>query len=234
MPHENIGKLIVAADSSQLGVLRSYQQKANTNGAGQLRWVEKDELHHLEPEVLGVAAVYSPTTGIIDSHSYMLALQGDFEGAGGMVAFNSKVNRLIYADSLVVECDDIALAPKILVNAAGLDAPRLSQSIGNAFETHYAIGHYYTLSGKSPFNRLVYPIAESGGLGVHVTLDIAHQVRFGPDVRWIDSHDYTFDDSQRDRFVAAIRAYYPGLDGVEAKSWVHRDTPKTCTSRKFR
>ena len=212
VPHEQLGKIIVATHASQIDVLRSYQAQATTNGAGQLTWLEEADIQSLEPSVKAVAGVLSPSTGIIDSHSFMLSLVGLLESSGGMIAFHSNVDRIGCEPRLSVEVDGLVLEPRYLVNAAGLNAPNLGRQVGRDWSTYYAKGHYYTLSGKSPFNRLVYPIGEKDGLGVHVTLDIAHQARFGPDVMWVDEEDYSFEESQRDAFVTAIRAYYPDLD----------------------
>ena len=212
VPHENIGKVIVATDESQFDVLRAYQKQALINGVGELPWLNRATLKKMEPEVECLGGVYSPTTGIIDSHAFMLSLEGDFEAAGGMIAFLTPVTKLRYKDSVIVDCGGMELSPNLFVNAAGLEAPQLSRQVGGEHEAHYARGRYYTLSGRSPFSRLVYPIAEEGGLGVHVTLDLSHQARFGPDVQWIDSINYEFDSSHYDEFVDAIRRYYPTLD----------------------
>ena len=167
----------------------------------------------LEPEVDALAGVYSESTGIIDSHAYMLSLVGELEAAGGMIAFLTEVTALRrWSGGVRVCCDDFALDADLVVNAAGLNAPAMASRLGGHHRGYYAKGHYYTLSGKSPFSRLVYPVAEAGGLGVHVTLDLAGQARFGPDVVWQEDEDYAFDESRLDRFVAAIRRYYPRLD----------------------
>ena len=212
VPHERIGKIIVATKPSQFDTLRQYQRQARENGAGELAWIDETRLQQLEPEVNAIAGVLSPTTGIIDSLSFMLSLEGLLESHGGMIAFRSEVQRMFCKPCLRVEVTDMDLEPRYLINAAGLNAPNLGRDVGRQWSSYYAKGHYYTLSGKSPFNRLVYPIAEADGLGVHVTLDVAHQARFGPDVVWIDEEDYSFDDSKRSEFIRAIRAYYPGLD----------------------
>ena len=212
VPHDNIGKVIVATSVDQFDVLRQYQEQALLNGVGELPWLEQSEVKALEPAVECLAGIWSPTTGIIDSHAFMLSLEGELEAHGGMIAFLAEVESLSVADGLLVSTQDFTLAPRVLVNSAGLDAPALTRQIGRDYRTFYAKGHYYTLSGKSPFSHLVYPIAEEGGLGVHVTLDMAYQARFGPDVVWQCGHDYGFDESRRDEFIEAIRHYYPDLD----------------------
>lgn len=212
VPHEQIGKVIVATAESQFATLQNYQEQARLNGVGELPWLNRSQLQQMEPEVECLAGIYSPSTGIIDSHAYMLSLEGDFESAGGMIAFQTPASKVEADDLLLVDCGELQLKPKLFVNSAGLEAPYISQQLGGTVKPYFARGHYYTLSGKSPFHRLVYPIAEEGGLGIHVTLDMSHQARFGPDVQWIDSADYEFDSSQRPDFIEAIRRYYPSLD----------------------
>lgn len=210
--HSRIGKIIVANSAKQESTLRQYQIQANRNGAGELQWLDQNEIYALEPHVNCHAGVFSPTTGIIDSHAFMMNLLGDVEASGGMVAFNSEVESIGFSDGLFVQCSGLMLKPRTLVNAAGLWAPSLSRQLGGLYNGYFAKGHYYTLSGKSPFNHLVYPVAESGGLGVHVTLDIGGQARFGPDVEWVNGVDYSFSHSSKQQFVESVRSYYPDLD----------------------
>ena len=213
VPHRRIGKIVVATSEAQFGVLRNYQRQARINGAGELPWLSRSEVLALEPEVDALAGVYSESTGIIDSHAYMVSLLGDLEAAGGIVSFLTEVTHLERCSGGVrVRCGDFDLDAELVVNAAGLNAPAMAARLGGSRCAYYAKGHYYALSGKSPFARLVYPIAEAGGLGVHVTLDMGGQARFGPDVVWQEDESYAFDESGFERFVAAIRSYYPGLD----------------------
>ena len=213
VPHRRIGKIVVATSKAQFAVLESYQRQARINGAGELPWLDRAEVLALEPEVDALAGVYSESTGIIDSHAYMLSLVGDLEAAGGTVAVHAEATALQrWAGGVRVRCGDFALDAALVVNAAGLSAPAMAARLGGAHRGYYAKGHYYTLSGQSPFSRLVYPIADAGGLGVHVTLDLGGQARFGPDVVWQKDEDYAFDERGFERFVAAIRRYYPGLD----------------------
>ena len=212
VPYERIGKIIVATREDQFEVLRNYQKQAVINGVGELTWLDKSEIRDREPAVECLAGVFSPTTGIIDSHAFMLSLEGELESNGGMIAFNTPVESLHHDGETLVDCTDIQLRPQLLINAAGLHAPNLSRQLGGRHKAYFAKGHYYTLSGTSPFNHLVYPVAASGGLGVHVTLDLAHQARFGPDVEWIDEADYDFSEENRSRFIETIRMYYPDLD----------------------
>lgn len=222
VPHRRIGKVIVAVADDEVAALEDYDRSARANGVDNLRFLDGAEVRALEPEVRAVAGLLSPATGIIDSHAYMQTLLNDFEGAGGIwLRATPVLDAEVAGDSgLLVRLGDeegTVVRVRSLVNSAGLEACGVAARIGGLVPAHvprphYAIGHYYLLSGRSPFGRLVYPIAPAGGLGVHVTLDMAGAVRFGPDVRWIDGIDYRFDDSQRAQFVDAIRRYYPGLD----------------------
>ncbi len=156
----------------------------------------------------------SPSTGIIDSHAYMLSLQGGLEAQGGVVVCNTEVRLLARERAAVrVVTDDLEVVATWVVNSAGLGAPALArQLVPESPRGWYARGRYYGYSGPAPFSRLVYPVAEAGGLGVHVTLDLAGQVRFGPDVEWIDGHDYRCDDRRRAEFCAAIPRYFPAVE----------------------
>jgi L-2-hydroxyglutarate oxidase LhgO len=213
VPHRRCGKIIVASTQDQVATLRGYQQQAESNGAGHLTWLSGDEVAALEPAVDAIAGVLSASTGIIDSHAYMLALQGAFEAAGGMVAFGTPVLGLARAgNGIIVTTPGVELHADAVVNAAGLAAPAVARWLtASAPRAYFARGHYYAYDGAAPFSRLVYPVAESGGLGVHVTLDLSGQVRFGPDLVWVDAVDYTFDDSRRTAFETAIRRYFPAL-----------------------
>jgi len=224
VPHQRIGKIVVASDESEVSAVKSYVEKANANGVTDLQWLSVEQLHELEPEVRCVAGFLSPSTGIIDSHAFMLALQGDAENHGANVVFFSPVESGELRDGkilLAVGGDEpMTLACQTVVNSAGLFAPNVARSIAG-FPTdkvppaYFAKAHYFTLSGKSPFRRLVYPVATNAFLGVHVTLDLGGQARFGPDVCWIDGVDYSFDSMRAALFYTAIRHYFPGLkDGA--------------------
>jgi len=222
VPHRRIGKLIVATDESEVGQLEGYLKAAQANGVDDLSWVERDELAEREPAVRAIRALLSPSTGIIDSHAYMQALLHDFEMAGGHFIRGVRIlmGKVTAAGIELQDNRHDCYRAKRLVNSAGLQAPSLAASLEgfpgqHVPNAHFAIGHYYVMRGKAPFNQLIYPVAVAGGLGVHVTLDMGGGARFGPDVRWIDQIDYSFDDSRRDEFVAAIRSYYPGLDESE-------------------
>ncbi|NKB97983.1 MAG: FAD-dependent oxidoreductase [Pseudomonadales bacterium] len=213
VPHRQCGKIIVASRSHQIPTVQAYVDKASANGVPDLAWLSAEEVSEMEPEVRTVGGVLSPSTGIIDSHAYMLSLQGILEAAHGMIAFKTVVKELKKtSQGIEVETEDFTLSCDNLINAGGLYAPSLAHKMVDAPDAYYAIGHYYSYAGKQPFSRLVYPTAEPGGLGVHVTLDLAGQVKFGPDVRWIGEINYDFDESHFDNFVQAISAYYPAVD----------------------
>lgn len=220
-----IGKLIVATSPAQLPGLEALRQAAHTNGVPDVERISPEEAKALEPQVACVAALWSPSSGIVDSHSFMLALQGDLENAGGVVAFGTPVVRArLHNGGIEVEtggAQPMRLACRLYVNAAGLGAPDLAhalegfpkQDLPRAF---YAKGNYFGLTGmRSPFRHLVYPMPEQAGLGIHATIDLGGQVRFGPDVEWVDAPDYTPNPARLGAFEVAIRTYWPGLpDGA--------------------
>jgi L-2-hydroxyglutarate oxidase LhgO len=224
IPHLNCGKVLVAAHEAQIPIVLGYIDKANANGVHDLRRISLEQLRELEPAVEAVAAVFSPSTGIVDSHAFMLALQGDLERAGGTVVFLSPIlGGEVITDGILLDVggrEPMSVCCNLLVNSAGLFAPQVARRIRGIPEPsippqYFAKGHYYTLSGKSPFNRLVYPMAGAGFLGVHVTVDLGGQARFGPDIDWIDGIDYSFDNARAPLFYQAIRQYYPALkDGA--------------------
>jgi L-2-hydroxyglutarate oxidase LhgO len=222
VPHKRSGKLIVATDEKQIEELKGIQAKAHANGVTDVVWMSRAQALALEPELSCVAALYSPSTGIIDSHALMLAYLGDAEAHGAMLALKSPLERVVMrngAFELHVAGSDPILSG-ILVNSAGLRAPTVARTIEGFPEKSipgefYAKGNYYSLARRSPFSRLVYPVPEPGGLGVHVTLDLAGQARFGPDVEWVERIAYDVDPRRAERFYAAIRRYWPGLpDGA--------------------
>jgi L-2-hydroxyglutarate oxidase LhgO len=222
--HRRIGKVVVATAIAQVPTLDKYREQAETNGVDDLRRLSAAELRDLEPEVSGVAAFLSPSTGIIDSHGLMLAYLGDAQSHGAALALASPV-RAGQIDSAgilleVAGAEPMELRCRSVVNCAGFAAQAVARSLRglpahSIPATHYAIGHYFTLSGAPPFRHLVYPVARRDWLGVHVTIDLAGRVRFGPDIEWVDRIDYRFDESRTAAFYEAIRDYYPGLrDGA--------------------
>lgn len=222
--HQRIGKVIVACDDSEIAALKKYKAQAEANGVDDLRMLTPTELKEMEPNVRCVAGFLSPSTGIIDSHGLMLSYLGEAEDNGAMLALSSPVlSGKVESDGIVLEvggADPMTLKCRTVIISAGLKAPDLARSIKGIPEdtippTFYAIGHYYTLTTKSPFNRLIYPVARPDWLGVHVTIDLGGRVKFGPDFEWIDRVDYQFDQTREASFYKAIRHYYPGLqDGT--------------------
>ncbi len=227
--HRRCGKLIVAAESAQLATLHRIQGQAAANGVDDLRLLSEQEAKAMEPALRCVAALLSPSTGIIDSHGLMLAFQGEAEDRGAMLALKSKVTGgAIAAGGILLEIggtEPMQVLARTVINSAGLKAQRVAASLRGFPQekippTFFAKGHYYSLTTRSPFNHLIYPVPEAAGLGVHLTLDLAGQARFGPDVEWIDEIDYDVDLRRADGFYRAIRNYWPGLkDGQLAPGY---------------
>lgn len=226
VPYRRLGKLIVATAEAQRARLHEIKDTARRNGVPELRLLEASEVRALEPAVKCVAALLSPNTGIVDSHALMLALQGEAEAHDAVFAFRSPVKggRVLDDGQLRLDVGDGAetqvLEASLVVNAAGLGAQGVASALhGVPAETiprqYYAKGNYFALTGRPPFSRLIYPVPEPGGLGIHVTLDLGGQARFGPDVEWVDAPEYSVDANRADRFAAAIRTYWPELpDGA--------------------
>ena len=229
--HQRCGKLIVATSAAQESRLAALQQQGKANGVDDLRRLGAAEARALEPDLACTAALLSPSTGIVDSHGLMLALLGDAEGAGASLALHSPLQRGSLdakAPGMVLEsggADSLRFKARLVINAAGLWAPQVAASLAGFPRAlipanFHAKGSYYALSGRAPFSRLVYPLPEAGGLGVHLTLDLGGQARFGPDVEWlpeptpglaIGELDYRVDPGRADAFHAEIRRYWPGL-----------------------
>lgn len=223
VPHRRCGKLIVATSAEQVAELEAIRRKAAANGVDDLEQISAAQAVALEPQLRCMAALVSPSTGIVDSHALMLSLLGDLENAGGMLALKSAVTRAELEEGGIVLMaqDGTRLRCRSVVNAAGLGAPDLARHFGGlATETvptaHFAKGNYFTLSGRAPFGRLVYPVPEPGGLGVHLTIDLGGQAKFGPDVQWVSSpDDLVVDPARGDAFYAEVRKYWPALpDGA--------------------
>jgi L-2-hydroxyglutarate oxidase LhgO len=220
IPHRKLGKLIVVGRDADRPALEKLHAQATRNGVEGLLMLEGAEAKRMEPALACAAAFHSPETGIIDSHRYMLALQGDLEDRGGVLALNTPVERLTPVPggwevrygghepgSLIVDA---------VVNSAGHGA----HAVARATEGYppewvprlvLAKGNYFAYSGKPAFTRLIYPVPVPGGLGIHVTLDFAGRMRFGPDVEWVDRYDYAVDPRRGDTFYQPIRTYWPAL-----------------------
>ncbi|AWM09518.1 NAD(P)/FAD-dependent oxidoreductase [Bradyrhizobium symbiodeficiens] len=229
IPHRNCGKLIVATSPKETEKLQSIKAHAEANGVLDMQLLTGEAARALEPALACDAALLSPSTGIIDSHAYMLSLRGEAEEAGAAFAFHTPLVRAKAANGLI-EIDAGGEAPmtlqcSLLVNAAGLSATHVARNIdGMPLDriprAYLAKGNYFSCNAKAPFSRLIYPVPEPGGLGVHLTLDMAGQARFGPDVEWIETIDYEVDPSRAERFYPAIRKYWPTLpDGALMPSY---------------
>lgn len=220
--HQPISKLLVATSEAQLPKLKAIQETAIKNGVTDLQPLSAEEARKLEPELACAAAMLSPSTGIIDSHAYMLALEGHIDAGGGQVILNTPVARIGIAPSGLYEVytggeGATKITARRLVVSAGLHASKVARTLpwaGNYRppETYYAVGQYYAYSGKSPFSRHIYPMPDGAWLGLHVTVDIGGRCKFGPDIEWIPEIDYSFNESKLEKFLGFIRTYYPGLD----------------------
>jgi L-2-hydroxyglutarate oxidase LhgO len=219
--HSRVGKLLVATADEEVSTLERLKRQAEENGVHDLTWLDRAEAHDLEPAVRCVRALLSPSTGIVDAHGLMQALAADARQAGCTVALSTPVAGGRVATGGIElwgeQPEPYRVRCEAVVNAAGLWAPVVAARIeGMPREkvpsAHFAKGHYFVLAGSSPFRHLVYPVPAPGGLGVHVTLDLAGAARFGPDVHWIDAVDYAFEPGREAAFAAAVRRYYPGLD----------------------
>jgi len=227
--HRRCGKLIVAVAAEQIATLHRIRAHAEANGVGDLRLLSAAEAKAMEPQLHCVAALYSPSTGIIDSHGLMLAYRGDAEERGAMIALHSPVSGgAVQADGVLLEVggeEPMRIVARSVINCAGLYAQPVAAALrgfppGKVPPCHYAKGNYYSLAARSPFTHLIYPVPEAAGLGVHLTLDLAGQARFGPDVEWIAEIDYDVDLRRAHGFYRAIREYWPGLkDGQLAPGY---------------
>jgi L-2-hydroxyglutarate oxidase LhgO len=222
VPHQRLGKLIVAADEAEVPVLAEIRARAAANGVDDLVALSGTEARAMEPALRVAGALHSPSTGIVDIHALMLAYQGEIEGAGGAVVFFAPVlGGFVLGDGggfrLEIGGEErMTLDCEVLVNASGLHAPDLARQIAGippeTIPTAYLCkGSYYSLLGRAPFSRLIYPVPEKAGLGVHLTLDLGGQARFGPDTEWVEREDYDVEISRADGFYAAIRRYWPDL-----------------------
>lgn len=220
IPHQRIGKLIVASHAAERAKLEAIQSQAMKNGVDDLSFVDGVRIQELEPAVVCEAGLLSPSTGIIDSHSLMISLQADIEASGGTVLTHNRIAGVEVTPSgfgITVEGVAETFDCRTFINAAGLWAADVAGEIRQFDTKHiervrFAKGHYFAYQGKSPFNHLVYPIPTDDGLGVHATNDMGGSAKFGPDVEWVDSIDYAFDESRKDRFVESIRKYFPDID----------------------
>jgi L-2-hydroxyglutarate oxidase LhgO len=225
LPHKRIGKLIVAGDAAEAAALEGIAGRARANGVTDLRALTGTEARALEPALRCEAALLSPSTGIVDAAAFMLALRGELEDAGGVIAFHTEFARAeCGADGFAVQSGGTRLKTKMLVNAAGLRTAHVARAIEGFDAAHvpdlyFARGNYFSCAARAPFSRLIYPAPSGdGGLGVHLTFDMGCGARFGPDVEWIAemaTPDYRVDPARGHAFYAAIRRYWPALpDGA--------------------
>jgi L-2-hydroxyglutarate oxidase LhgO len=218
--HARCEKLIVAANDDQLERLDAIKATAAANGVDDLVRLTGAEAMRLEPAVFCTGALLSPSTGLVDSHGFMVALEGHAEAHGGQVALQTDITSIearkdgTYA--LTIAGTDVITAKNVVISG-GLHASTLAETIQfnsnyRPPQTYYAVGQYYALSGPSPFNRHIYPMPDGAWLGLHATVDLGHRCKFGPDIEWIPEIDYTFKPEKLAKFLDFIRMYYPGLD----------------------
>jgi L-2-hydroxyglutarate oxidase LhgO len=220
VPHKKIGKLQMVTKDADIPVLEKVFAQAKINGVENIEMLDAAQTKRLEPELSCVAAFHSPETGIIDSHRYMLALRGDIEDQGGAIALNTPVERILRKGAQWEVHFGGAQPDTIMVDAVANAAGHGAQKLGAATEGYprervprlvLAKGNYFKYSGKPVFSRLIYPAPVPGGLGHHVTLDLAGRMRFGPDVEWIDEPNYEVDPRRAEGFYASVREFWPGL-----------------------
>jgi len=212
------GKLLVAESDAQLAQLAEIRALASANGV-QLEELNRADARAREPALECVGALLSPLTGIIDSHAYMLALLGQAEARGACFAYGSRVHRMVIERdgvAIAINSDAPELRASIVINCAGLRAPAVARRIAGfplsaVPREYFAKGSYFSIAGRAPFTHLIYPVPEPGGLGIHLTLDLAGRARLGPDVEWVDECDYRVDPARAARFYAAARRYWPAL-----------------------
>ncbi len=221
--HRRVGKLLVAVEPEEIAAMTRLQRNAAANGV-ELHWLDAAQVHELEPQLRALAGLYSPLTGIVDSHALMQSFEAALQRAGGLLSCRAKVDSITpITQGLCVSGRSagqaFSISARQVVNAAGLFAQRLQRDVTGAIQVpavHWCQGRYFSYAGSSPFRHLVYPMPESSnaGLGVHATLDLAGQLRFGPDVRYTDELDYQVDERLRDAFVASVRRYWPQCDAA--------------------
>ena len=213
--HNRCGKIVVATDQNELPELEKYHKQAIANGVYDLHWLESKTVQHLEPEIRCVAGLLSPSTGVIDTSTLLARLHTDLEVHGGRVVLNAQVTRLNASKEISVDVEDFQLKPKLLLNCAGLAASSLARDVGLKHHQFFSKGHYFDYhvyhTHRPLFRHLIYPIASSDTIGIHVTLDCQGKVKFGPDAQWVRDINYDFDESRKKVFVSAVKRYYPNL-----------------------
>ncbi|MBO0334329.1 NAD(P)/FAD-dependent oxidoreductase [Sneathiella sp. CAU 1612] len=217
IPHRRCGKLIVATSEAELETLDSLAAKAAANGVDDIQYLARDAALKMEPSLNCTAALLSPSTGIIDSHQLMLAYIGEIEDNGGAIAYNTAFDKAERtAEGFAVTAGGTTVQCRNLINSAGLSAQGVAERIADLASAHIPTryltkGSYFTMTARSPFSRLIYPVPNTASLGIHVTIDLAGQIRFGPDQEWVDQIDYEVDPTRCRDFYKAIRRYFPAL-----------------------
>lgn len=226
VPYQRLGKLLVASDDAEITQLKAIQHNAEQCGVDDLVLLQADEVKALEPDLYCQQALLSPSTGIVDSHALMLSLLGEAENAGAQLVLNSPLQKLEIKGPQHFVCyfddsEETRLSCAYLINASGLHATELAKQFDGLNKKHipqayyYCKGRYFSYSGKSPFKHLIYPMPNKDGLGVHLTLDLGGQIKFGPDVFWTEHESYDVESDQVESFYRAVRRYWPELkDGT--------------------
>ena len=221
VPHRRVGKLLVAVHDDEVPTLERLSRLAEANGVRDLVALSAADIQSLEPALVAVRGMFSPSTGILDSHALLGALRADLEAAGGTVVLSAPVvGGGVADDGIVLDVggtDPVRVRCKVVVNAAGLYAPRVARTVKGLHPRfvpceHFAKGHYFVLAGRSPFTHLVYPMPTRDAAHIHLTLDLAGRARFGPDTAWTQDVNYAFDEGRAPAFYAAIRRYTRGID----------------------
>lgn len=234
VPYRMVGKLIVATSADEEETLANIEKKAIANDVHTLQWLSKAETLKLEPELKCTSSLISPATGIIDTHAFMLSLRGKAETHGAMLALNCPViSGTPTADGIMLQLgdqDSSTITARNIVIACGLSSPDASRKLGlsNIPQEYLCKGHYFSISGRTPFSRLVYPVPVPGGLGVHYTLDMAGRGRFGPDVEWVETENYDVPETKRETFAAAIQRYWPDCRAENLEPAYAGIRPKIC------
>lgn len=242
IPHKKIGKWIVAQNETQAQKLHQLQQAGKSNGVEDLQFLSPKSISLGEPSLKASEVLYSPSTGILDSHTYMQSLVNDIESGGGVIVYKTPFERAQVTpqglEILLGGADPATVNARYLINSAGLYAVGVARSIEGLASNHipqtcYAKGNYYAYMGQVPFKRLIYPVPEKGGLGIHLTLDMGGQVRFGPDVQWVDTIDYQVNDESKQIFAQAIKTYWPDCDPTKLAPTYSGIRPKLGTQQQF-
>lgn len=219
--HRRCGKFTVATTHAQVGALDTIAANARANGVLDLEVIDAGYARRMEPSLHCLAALSSPSTGIIDSHGYLRSLLADAEGCGADIAYGTTVTTLRPGPAgtvVYIEGEEApAATARWIINAAGLQAHAVAAAIEgfpaqHIPQIHYAKGNYFTLSGRAPFKRLIYPVGEHGWLGIHMTIDLAGAARFGPDLEWIEAVDYAVSVAHAAQFYESIRQYWPTVE----------------------